>query len=280
MRIKIWGCRGSIPSPGCDTSSYGGNTTCLEVRLDGGARIIIDAGTGIRELGNAILREEGPQTLYLLLTHAHWDHLQGFPFFVPAYLPGYSIRVHSGPLARASLKKFLAHQLDPPYFPVPFKELKARFDFDIDHGEELSIDGTTIRPITLNHPDGGYGYEFTSSRATFVFLTDTELGEDHPGCLSRSAYLEICRNVDLLIHDGQYTAAEYERTRGWGHSTYLAATEFALEAGVRRLGLFHHDPRHTDRDIDRFERESRQLIRRKGGKVRCFAVKEGMEITL
>jgi phosphoribosyl 1,2-cyclic phosphodiesterase len=280
MRIKIWGCRGSIPSPGFATSNYGGNTTCLEVRLDDGTRIIIDAGTGIRELGNAILEEDGPRTLYLLLTHAHWDHLQGFPFFVPAYLRGYSIRVRSGPLAKASLKQFLAHQLDPPYFPVPFRELKAHLDFDPGDAEELSINGTTIRPITLNHPDGGYGYRFLSDRAKFVFLTDTELGQDHPGCLSRSEYLETCRRADLLIHDAQYTSEEYRRTRGWGHSTYLAATEFALEAGVRRLGLFHHDPRHSDRDVDRFERESRRLIRRRHGTMGCFAVKEGMEFIL
>jgi phosphoribosyl 1,2-cyclic phosphodiesterase len=280
MRIKIWGCRGSIPSPGCATSGYGGNTTCLEVRLDDGGRVIIDAGTGIRELGNAILRDHNTKDLHLLLTHAHWDHLQGFPFFVPAYLDGYSISVHSGAVAGESLRGLLAHQLDPPYFPVPFGELKARFDFRGTDGARLSIGSTDISPVVLNHPNGGYGYEFRNGGRRFVFLTDTEVGYDHPGALPRSQYLEICRNADLLIHDAQYTEEEYRRTRGWGHSTYRAATEFALDAGARRLGLFHHDPRHTDRDIDRFVRECRRLIRKRRQALRCFGVREGMEIQL
>ena len=280
MRIKIWGCRGSIPSPGCATRCYGGNTTCLEVRLDNGTLVVIDAGTGIRELGNAMLKDRGPRELYLLLTHAHWDHLQGFPFFVPAYMQEYSIRVRSGPLARESLERFLAHQLDPPFFPVTFGELKAHFDFDSAYGRELSIDGTSIRPIMLNHPNGGYGYRFVFRGKKFVFLTDTELGQEHPGGLPRGEYLDFCRNADLLIHDAQYTEAEYQRSRGWGHSTYLAAAQFALEAGARRLALFHHDPLHADRDIDRFVRECVHLIRRQGSRMSCFAAREGMEITL
>jgi len=280
MRIKIWGCRGSIPSPGCATKSYGGNTTCLEVRLDDGTLIIIDAGTGIRELGNTILRKKGPQALYLLITHAHWDHLQGFPFFVPAYMDGYSIRVRSGPVARRSLEHFLAHQLEPPFFPVAFGDLKARFDFQPGDEGELSINGTVLRPVALNHPDGGYGYQFLFAEKKFVFLTDTELGQDHPGGLSRPEYLEICREADLLIHDAQYTEAEYRRTRGWGHSTYRDAAEFAVESGARSLGLFHHDPLHTDREIDGFVRECRRLIRRRRSRMRCFAVREGMEIVL
>ncbi|MBN1836653.1 MAG: MBL fold metallo-hydrolase [Spirochaetales bacterium] len=278
MHIKVWGCRGSIPSPGCGTKGYGGNTTCLEVRLEDGTLVIIDAGTGIRELGNAILKRNGPQALYLLITHAHWDHLQGFPFFVPAYTEGYSILVRSGPRVRASLEHFLAHQMDPPFFPVTFGNLKARFDFQSEDESEIAIDGTLIRPVLLNHPDGGYGYQFLSGGRKFVFLTDTELAAEHPGGLSRAEYLEICRGADLLIHDAQYTEQEYRRTRGWGHSTYRDAAEFALEAGARRLGLFHHDPLHTDREIDGFVRECRRLVRRSHGSLECFAVREGMEL--
>jgi phosphoribosyl 1,2-cyclic phosphodiesterase len=279
MRIKIWGCRGSIPSPGCATSAYGGNTTCLEVRLDDGSRVIIDAGTGIRDLGSAILKEKDRKEVHLLLTHAHWDHLQGFPFFVPAYLEGYTIRVWSGSLEGQVLRDFLAHQLDPPYFPVRFQELKARFVFEASSGP-LSIGGTDIDAVALNHPNGGFGYRFRSGRRSFVFLTDTEVGYEHPSALSRSEYLEICRGADLLLHDAQYTEEEYRRTRGWGHSTYRAAAEFALDAGVRRVGLFHHDPRHTDREIDRFVRECRRVVRKRRQTLSCFGVKEGMEIGL
>ena len=138
MKIKIWGCRGSIPSPGCDTSVYGGNTTCVEVRPQDGSLIVIDAGTGLRCLGNALLQTGEPKKIHLLLTHAHWDHLQGFPFFVPAYTEGYSILVRGGPLAQQSLEAFLAHQLDPPYFPVPFRDLKAVFDFQQENGRSLT----------------------------------------------------------------------------------------------------------------------------------------------
>jgi phosphoribosyl 1,2-cyclic phosphodiesterase len=129
MKIKIWGCRGSIPSPGCDTNVYGGNTTCVEVRLADGTLLVIDAGTGMRCLGNSILEAGGPKKIHLLLTHAHWDHLQGFPFFVPAYKEGYNISVRGGPQAQQYLQTFLAHQMDPPYFPVPFADLNAHFEF-------------------------------------------------------------------------------------------------------------------------------------------------------
>ncbi|UCF98018.1 MAG: MBL fold metallo-hydrolase [Spirochaetaceae bacterium] len=280
MKIKIWGCRGSIPSPGCDTNVYGGNTTCVEVRLEDGSLIVIDAGTGMRCLGIELLETGEPKQIHLLLTHAHWDHLQGFPFFVPAYLEGYSIIVRGGPRARKSLEGFLAHQLDPPYFPVPFRDLKARFDFQQEDGRSLSIGGVEILPIPLKHPNGGYGYKFIENGKTFVFLTDNEIGFDHPGGLSDSAYADLCRNADLLLHDGQYTQKEYEISRGWGHSTFEAVTELGITADVRRMGIFHHDPRHLDQDLDRYIEECRQRIVLKKSRVECFGTKEGMEISL
>jgi phosphoribosyl 1,2-cyclic phosphodiesterase len=280
MRIKIWGCRGSIPSPGSDTSVYGGNTTCIEVRPDDGSLIIIDAGTGIRCLGNVLLEEKGPSKIHLLITHAHWDHLQGFPFFVPAYVPENSIVVRGGPLARKSLQRFLAHQLDPPYFPVPFKQLGATFDFEQQDGNPLSIGGVTIIPVALKHPNGGYGYKFVEGDKVFVFLTDNELGFDHPGGLSDSEYAEHCRQADLLIHDGQYTEEEYRLTRGWGHSTFQAVTDLGIAADVKGLGIFHHDPRHLDRELDRYIEQCRRRIARRRSRVECFGIKEGMEIIL
>jgi phosphoribosyl 1,2-cyclic phosphodiesterase len=280
MRIKIWGCRGSIPSPGCDTKVYGGNTTCVEVRLADGTFLIIDAGTGIRCLGNAIIEAGGPKKIYLLLTHAHWDHLQGFPFFVPAYMEGYGISVRGGPQVRKYLRAFLAHQMDPPYFPVPFGDLKADFDFQEENGASMTIGETLILPVVLKHPNGGYGYKFTENGRTFVFLTDNEIGFDHPAGLPDSEYAEICRNADLLLHDGQYTDEEYRITRGWGHSTFPAVTDLAIKARVKRLGIFHHDPRHVDRDLDRFIEECRLRIFREKSRVDCFGAKEGMEIDL
>lgn len=280
MRIKIWGCRGSIPSPGCDTSEYGGNTTCVEVRPEDGSLIVIDAGTGIRCLGNSLLEVQGPKTVHLLLTHAHWDHLQGFPFFVPAYMEEYSIRVRGGPFAKTSLEGFLAHQMDPPYFPVPFRDLKASFDFQEENGRRLSIGDVDIVPIVLKHPNGGYGYKFKEDGKTFVFLTDNEIGFDHPGGLSDAEYAEICRGADLLVHDGQYTDREYEVSRGWGHSTFRAVTDLGVSAQVKRLGIFHHDPRHLDQDLDRYLEECKRRITSVKSRVECFGTKEGMEISL
>ena len=280
MKIKIWGCRGSIPSPGCDTSLYGGNTTCVEVRLEDGTLLIIDAGTGIRSLGKAILEAGGPKKIHLLITHAHWDHVQGFPFFVPAYVEGYSIVVRGGPGVRRSLPAFLAHQMDPPYFPVPFGDLKADFDFQKENGRSLTIGSACILPIALKHPNGGYGYKFTENGRTFVFLTDNEIGFDHPGGLADGRYAELCRDADLLLHDGQYTQEEYRTTRGWGHSTFQAVTDLAIAAGVGRLGIFHHDPGHLDQDLDRYVEGCRRRIRANGSRVDCFGSREGMEISL
>jgi len=280
MRIKIWGCRGSIPSPGCDTSVYGGNTTCVEVRLNSGSLIVMDAGTGIRCLGNALLKAGAPKQLTLLLTHAHWDHLQGFPFFLPAYTDGYSICVRGGPGVGRSLEDFLAHQMDPPYFPVRFRDLKASFDFQAENGNRLSIGDAEILPIALKHPNGGYGYKFIEDGHSFVFLTDNEIGFEHPGGLSDDAYAELCHGADLLIHDGQYTQKEYEITRGWGHSTFQGVTDLGIAAEVKRLGIFHHDPRHMDADLDRYIEECKRRIQERKSRIKVFGCREGMEISL
>jgi phosphoribosyl 1,2-cyclic phosphodiesterase len=269
MRIKIWGCRGSIPSPGADTSRYGGNTTCVEVRLADGSLVIIDAGSGIRNLGRQLVRQKDPQRIHLLLTHAHWDHLQGFPFFLPAYREAFTIQVWGGPRPAGELRGFLRRQLEPPYFPVKFTSLPAGFRFTRQADSGLKLGDTRIEAIPLTHPNGGFGFRFSEGGRTFVYLTDNELGYDHPGGLSAAKYAELCGGADLLLHDAQYTEKEYRSTRGWGHSTFTAAEELGRAAQVRRFGLIHHDPQHTDLELDRI------LARRR---VECFGVTEGMEI--
>jgi phosphoribosyl 1,2-cyclic phosphodiesterase len=284
MKIRIWGTRGSIPSPGREMSRYGGNTTCVEVRLTDNTLIIIDAGTGIRKLGQALIGETGLKDINLLLTHSHWDHLQGFPFFLPAYSGAYTIRVLGGPLARQSLKKYLAHQMEPPFFPVNFRLLEARFHFDGSDAVEAvgtrRIGGADVTSIPLNHPNGGYGFEIREQGGTFIFLTDNELGFSHPGGLSMEEYAERCRGADLVLHDAQYTDEEYERTRGWGHSTYSAAVSLAAAAGVRRFGLCHHDPDRSDDELDALVLKCRHQLRLAGSEVDCFAVREGMELEI
>jgi ribonuclease BN (tRNA processing enzyme) len=187
--------------------------------------------------------------------------------------------VRSWPEARDALRKYLEHQMDPPYFPVEFSVLRAGFDFDTIQGRELRIGNASVVPIPLSHPNGGTGFAILENGRKFVFLTDNELGIAHPGALRREDYLDTARDADLLFHDAQYSEAEYAaRTRGWGHSTYPQAVEFALDAGAKRLGTFHHDPDHADRDIDASIRLCRSIVRRRKSRLAVFGVAEGMTL--
>jgi phosphoribosyl 1,2-cyclic phosphodiesterase len=280
MTIKIWGCRGSIPSPGGDTSKYGGNTTCVEVRLADGSLIVIDAGSGIRSLGLELVRAGGPKRFHLFLTHAHWDHLQGFPFFLPAYLKDFSIQVWGGPRSLKALRSFLQHQMAPPYFPVKYSALQGRIRFPGRPASQRTIAGTRIQAIPLSHPNGGYGFKFTAGSRSLVYLTDNELGFPHRGGLPWASYAELCRGVDLVLHDAQYTEEEYRLTRGWGHSTFAAAAGLCLDSAPRRFGLIHHDPKHTDLELDACVKDCRRRIARGHGRSDCFGATEGMEISL
>jgi len=280
MDVIIWGCRGSITTPGQSTLRYGGNSTCLEIVPREGGEIIVDAGSGIRLLGKKLVKDQSISELYMILTHAHWDHLTGFPFFSPAYFERFKINVYGGPKAQRSLKNYFSHQMNPPFFPIEFDLMKAAFRFGYECPQMGSIGLIDFIPVPLSHPNGGYGYKFVKGRKTFVLLTDNELDYAHPGGLSRKDYLEFCRDADLLIHDAQYTDEEYRITRGWGHSTYRSATLLALEAGVKRFCIFHHDPDRTDDDLDRQLEFCRNLIQKEGSQTECYAAAEGLEIKL
>lgn len=287
MRVKVWGCRGSLPTPGPDTLRYGGESTSIEVRSDSGECIAVDAGSGIRKMGLELVRDGDVSRLSLLLTHAHWDHLLGFPFFAPAYDPRFSIFLCGGPRGQRSLWDHLTQQLQAPYFPLDRTALKASFELGCacdrvvcNHLLEAGNGSIACHSIPLNHPNGGYGFKFMSGGKTFVFLTDNELGYRHEGGLSREALVAACADADLLFHDAQYTEEEYTRKRGWGHSTTIDAVQLALDAGVRRLGLFHHDPDRTDNEIDREVRRCRDRIATVGSDLDCFACADGMTIDL
>lgn len=287
MKIKIWGCRGSLASPGPKTIRYGGHTTCVEVRTANNELIIIDAGSGLRGLGRSLVRKKAHGNITMLLTHAHWDHLNGFPFFAPAYLPQFTITFCGGPIAHESVRGYMAHQMRPPFFPIDFSHLKAKFNFGCECGQSDCRGrlagvgrGLNCQALPLNHPNGGRGFKFVEDGKTFVFLTDNELGFPHPGGLSREDYVRLCAGADLLLHDAQYNHKEYQKTRGWGHSTYDDAVDLALVAGVKRLGLFHHDPARSDADLDKQVAVCRKRIAKAGSRMRCFAAAEKMVITL
>ncbi|MBU2549117.1 MAG: MBL fold metallo-hydrolase [Proteobacteria bacterium] len=276
MKVRFWGVRGSLATPGPETLKYGGNSTCVQVTLSGGEVILFDCGSGVRNAGRAMINQSGLSEIYIFLTHAHWDHLSGFPFFAPAYMEKYTLHVRGGPTAKSSLRDYLQQQMQAPYFPVPFNSLKASFDFS--QGEPLirQVGSAEVTPIKSSHPNGCYGFKITEAGRQLVFFTDHELGMSHEGGRPRQEYVEFCRGVDLLLHDTQYTEDQYARTRGWGHSTYNQGIDFAIEAGVGALGLIHHDPDHTDDIMERIENQARERARSAG--LECFAAREGMTI--
>lgn len=280
MQITIWGCRGSIPVPGSQTVRYGGNTTCVEVRLSDGTLLVLDAGSGIRALGQALVQEPALNEFYLFLTHAHWDHLLGFPFFAPAYSRRYTIHVRGGPNAKNCLQGYLEQQMSPPYFPVPFSAMQARFDFTAGPPQRRTIGRAEIVPVPLSHPNGGYGFRISEGAETFVFLPDNELDIRLEDGLDAAGYADICQGADLLLHDAQYSDEAYQTRQGWGHSRVSATMALAQQAGVRRLGLFHHDPYATDSQIDAMAAWCEAGLRQSGDLPGCFAAQEGMTLTL
>ncbi len=279
MLITGWGARGSIPVSGKEYVKYGGDTTCIEIRSRDNDVIIIDAGSGIRKLGNKLIATE-PRTYNMLLTHAHWDHLLGFPFFKPIYAKGTKITIHGCPFAQQSIKYILSKSMTAPYFPVEFHQLQAEFVFREPCTDVFEIGPIRITPINLSHPNQGLGFRFDEDGKSFVFLTDNELTFIHPGGREYREYVEFTAGADLLVHDAEYTEAQYKITKGWGHSVYTDALRLAMDAGVNQFGLFHHNQDRTDKDLDLIVDDCRRIASEGQSKLKCFAVQAGKDITL
>jgi phosphoribosyl 1,2-cyclic phosphodiesterase len=279
MIITCWGSRGSIPVSGKDYVKYGGDTTCIEIQTGSGDVVIIDAGTGIRELGNRLIKEP-PKPLHLLLTHAHWDHIIGFPFFKPLYSDRQQIILHTGPFTAKGLQRILSYTMIAPHFPVPFSRISARLEYRVTPPQAFHLGALTITPIPISHPNSGYGYKLMEDGKTFVFLTDNELGFSHPTGLSTQAYITFCTGADLLFHDAEYTPEEYEKMVGWGHSAYTNTLHLAGNAGVTKLGLFHLNQDRTDRQMDNLVTKAHYQITEKGYQFECLAVGRGLRFEL
>ncbi|HAH06463.1 MAG TPA: MBL fold metallo-hydrolase [Elusimicrobia bacterium] len=279
MLIRFWGARGSIPVCGKDTLRYGGDTTCVEIRTSDGQVVVVDAGTGIRRLGKKLIRE-GHKSCILLFTHAHWDHVMGFPFFLPVYHKDFRIRTMGCPFAQRTIKDVISKTMQPPSFPIKFSDISAQFQYTDICERPFRIGSMTVAPILLSHPNQGMGYRFTEKGRSFVFLTDNELGVVHPGGLAMKDYVRFCRGADLLVHDSEYLDEEYPRRRAWGHSTLSQALHLALTSEVKSYGLYHHNQDRTDRQVDAMVSECRRRIRREGSKLRCFAVAQDQEVRL
>jgi phosphoribosyl 1,2-cyclic phosphodiesterase len=272
-KIRFWGVRGSIASPGAETAGVGGNTSCVEI-LAGDTRLICDAGTGMRRLGESLVKE-GPSEMTLLLSHLHWDHIQGLPFFLPAYVPGNRIAVVGRPTAESSLREALEDQMKAPHFPVRFADLGAEVGFHhVSPGQVTHVGDAVIRSAQGNHPGGVTAYRIEHRGRSVVYATDTE----HYSCVD-PALLALAAGADVLIYDAQYTPEEYEgkigRSKvGWGHSTWEAATTLAEQAEVSELVLFHHDPQRTDEGVKEVERAAQTRFSS------TVAAREGMTFEL
>lgn len=291
MIVRFWGTRGSIATPGTFTNRYGGNTSCVEVVTNAGKRFIFDCGTGARPLGGYLLANAPkPIEATILLSHTHWDHIQGFPFFAPLFIPGNKITVCGPKGANSTLPDVLAGQMEFTYFPVELSQLGAQIEYhDLTEGVH-DLGGVKVSAQFLNHPAIALGYRIEADGVSVLYLCDHEpyweplwRSDVPPGTLDailheqdrhHAAFME---NADVVIHDCQYTPEEYPAKKNWGHSTYTYVTRIATAANVKRLFLTHHDPTHNDEFLDQMEAKASELARSIGSPIRISCAREGFE---
>jgi len=255
MHLRFWGVRGSTPTPTAQNLRYGGNTPCLELRTGGGHLFILDCGTGFRSLGQALEKEFGkkPIKARIFLTHYHWDHIQGIPFFTPLYHPRNQFLFHSYEFHEGSVQQALEEQMTDPYFPVDMSTMEAHRHFFKIEQERIAYDDLVLRSTRLNHPQGCLGYRIECDGKVLVYATDNEPG-DRAG---DEAVRRLADGADTLIYDAQYTPEEMKRFRAWGHSSWKEGVRIATECKVKRLVLFHHDPDRDDKSVDRILKRAR-----------------------
>ena len=296
MKLKFWGTRGSIPTPGEGTVRYGGNTPCVEVRLNNDNLVIFDAGTGIRGLGDALIAAGASVKAYLIITHPHWDHIHGFPFFKPAFISGNELTIIGAQSRDVTLRQMISYQMDKVYFPIQLNELNAKISFHPIKEETIPIFGATLSAIYVNHPAFALGYRLSVGGHSLVYISDNEPFDREVARSLKNVdkivvakYMEVkgdpnqrifdfARGADVLIHDSTYTPEEYVNHVGWGHSHYLFSLKIADEAAVKKLVLFHHDQTHTDDKIDEIVQKCAKEIRTRNYDFECIAAAEGMEL--
>ena len=271
MHVKFWGVRGSIATPSADHMKYGGNTSCVEVVINNRI-IILDAGTGVRLLGECLMNR-GLKDYLFLQSHTHWDHINGFPFFSPIYRDDVNIKVMAGHLSGlGGIKKVLSSQMCQPTFPVPFAELAADLTFeDFKAGDSFPLgDGIYVRTAPMKHPDGGTGYRIEYEGKSICYITDTEHVIGHPD----KDILNLIDGADLVIYDSTYTDEEYPKFKGWGHSTWQEGVRLCKAADVGQLAIFHHDPSHNDAFMDQIAKDAARAW------PRAFVAREGMTVEI
>lgn len=296
MKLRFWGVRGSIPSPGRETVRYGGNTPCVEARLSDDHIVIFDAGTGLRGFGDALMATGASVNAILAISHPHWDHIQGFPFFKPAFVAGNELTIIGAQTRNITLRQVIASQMDKVYFPIQLNELKAKIRFQPVREESVPVFGGTLTSQFLNHPAFALGFRLTYGGRSIVYMTDNEPFDREVARTAKNVdrnivdlfmaqkgdpnqrVFDFARGADILIHDATYTPEEYLQHVGWGHSDYLFALKVASEAGVGKLVLFHHEQTRTDDRIDEIVQKCRKEISQRGYAFDCIAAAEGLEL--
>ena len=280
VTTRCWGTRGSIPSPGPQTTRYGGNTTSFEVR-NGEQRLIFDAGTGLRALGLDLI-ENGGEFHHIFLTHFHWDHIQGFPFFAPLYNPEIDLKIVGPRQNNIDVRSLFAGQMGPIYFPVPFSLVAATMSFDHLNEGTLEMAGATLRTMRVKHPSYVIAYRIEVGGRVICFVPDNEIEGDmyevEDGWYER--LVDFVRSADLLIHDSMYTDDEYPTRIGWGHSTFNQSLRLAEEGEVKKLLFFHHEPTRSDDELDEIVNRIRDDALSRGCAVELEAAAEGIDVPL
>ena len=297
--VRFWGVRGSYPAPFSTHMRVGGNTPCVEMRL-GSSVLIFDAGSGIIPLGNELVNQSEIRELSIILSHYHWDHISGLPFFVPAFTPGWKIKIYGPGDDPKDLEARLADQMKAPYFPVETETWLAEVSYYTPHPEPVKVGNYSISSFPLHHPGITYGYRLEVNGKSIVYAPDNELSfidksiderkaefdEDEQTILDdmkledKSRNIEFMTDVHMLIHDAQYTQEDYARKRGWGHSCFIDTVNSAVDAGVKNLFMFSHDPNNDDDQIEAMHRPTLELIKARDSGMTCLVSREGMLIDL
>ncbi len=299
LSVRFWGVRGSHASPLSTHLGVGGNTSCVEIRA-GNTLVVCDGGTGLIPLGENLLKQDELRELLVLFTHYHWDHICGLPFFVPAFLPKWNLKFFGPGQTAAEIERHLSNQMKAPYFPVETETWMANIQYLEPSPAGLTYGPMQIRYQSVHHPGVTYGYRVSVGGKSVVYVSDNEVDYLHSSIAQRAgefsaedqsamadiaqeeraADLDFIRGADVLIHDAQYTPDDYILKRGWGHSCYIDTVNFAIDAGVKVLYLFHHDPAHDDARIAEIHRHSLQIISERRSSLECTIAREGMVVTL
>ncbi|MBO6655820.1 MAG: hypothetical protein JJ934_02935 [Pseudomonadales bacterium] len=278
MLVTFYGVRGSIAAPGPSTVKYGGNTSCVHVRLNTGINLIFDAGTGIRKLGMKMRHNDEP--LLLLLSHGHWDHIQGYPFFDPIYQPGREIRVCQGVDSNELALKAILDQMDGSNFPVAAEDLPSKITTVQEVDEYLNQQSFRTIRKTLNHPGGGNAYRIEEDGVSIAYITDNELDPPGEPQTTYGEWVDLCQGVDLLIHDAQYIENDMPAKHGWGHSLISQVRQLAVDSQVKNLVMYHHDPERSDAELDEIAIESAKYFKSNNSMIGSYIAAEGLSFEL